>query len=168
MTTAALEAVGVNLEALADWLDGFSEVIASFDVEECVILRSRLDDLMGQVRGAVGATDIRLLSLVDVGQSVSAPGYGQIVVEAKGKTVTHGSKLAARLAARVADTPCDNDGAMLPPAALCAKTADEIVKVFALDNASATFRSTELKGRGLRASEFKDYLDGEPRVRFMR
>lgn len=166
--STALDAIGVNVEALADWLDGTDEIAAGLDEEACVILRTRLDDLLSQVRGAIGTLDIRLLSLMEVGQSLAVPGYGQVVVEQRGKQTTNGTRLALRLAARVADTPCTPDGEALPPAVLCSKTAEEIVKVFALDTASTSFRSGELKSRGLRSSEFRDFADGEPKVRFMR
>lgn len=167
MTDTALEAIGANLEDLALFLDGATEIVETFEVEECVELRARLDDLATQTRAAVTSVDHRLLTLLDVGQSCSTPN-GQVVVEARGKQRTYGTRLALRLAARVADTPADADGQMLPPAVLTAKTAEELVAVFALDNASATFRSTELKSRGLRAGEFRSYEDGSPRIRFMR
>lgn len=166
--TERVEAIAANFDSLSEFLMAFDEVVVSAQDEECVILRSMLDDLLGQVRGAVGDVDRRVLELVAPGQSVTAPGFGQLVVEAKGKQTTHGGKLARVLAARIADTPANEDGEKVPPAVLCEKTADEIVIVFGLDTPSTSFRSTEVKNRGLRSGEFRDFEDGQPKVRFLR
>lgn len=162
----ALDLVQDNFTGLGDWLDGMGEVIAAFDDTDTMAVRAMLDTLLSQVRGAIGAVDNRLIQLIPAGTAYNVPGLGSVVIETKGKTTNHGEKLARRLAARVADTPADDDGVALPPAILCEKTADELVKVFGLDNPSHTFRSTEVKNRKLRVSEFRDYEDGLPRVRY--
>jgi hypothetical protein len=108
------------------------------------------------------------LALLEPGQSCTAPGFGQVVIEARGRQSTNGSKLARSLAARVADTPANEDGEALPPGVLCERTADELVEVFGLDTPSTSFRSTALKARGLRAGEYRTFEDGKPSVRFMR
>lgn len=165
--TDPLEAVSLNLQDLALFLDGAAELAAGLDAEQCVELRARLDDLATQTRAAVTSVDHRLLELLDVGQSCSTSN-GQVVIEAKGRQTTKGAALALRLAARVADTPCDEDGQARPPAVLTALTAEELIAVFGLNNPSTSFRSGELKSRGLRAGEFRSFEDGTPKVKFLR
>lgn len=168
MSTDALELVADNFDALGNVLDGISEVVADFDDLECGVIRVQLDDLLTKVRGAIGAVDMRLVALLDVGQSLAVPGGGQVVIEAKGRETCNGAKLARHLAARIADTPANEDGEPFPPGVLCERTANEIVECFGLDTASTKFRSTALKARGMRASEFRTFEDGEPKARFMR
>lgn len=163
----ALDLTLEHLAAIGEALDAFDEL--NLDDVSCLTLRSRLEDLKVQVNGAIGAIDNRLIELVPVGQSLSVPGVGQIVVEARGKQTTHGRKLAYALAARIADKPPTNeDGEPLPPAEWCRLTADDMVDTFGLDTASTRFRSTVVKGKGLRAADFRDFEDGVPRVRFDR
>jgi hypothetical protein len=168
MTETALDLVSDNLTGLGAWLDGMAEVIQDFDDTETLVVRAMLDDLLAALRGAIGATDNRLVELIPVGETLTKAGVGSVVIEAKGKQTTHGARLARRLAARIADTPADSDGVALPPAVLCEKTADELVEVFGLDVPSATFRSTAVKGRGMRPGEFREFADGTPRARFIR
>lgn len=167
VSTAGVDLVGANVADLSDFLDGMGDVVAEFDDEACVAVRAQLTELAAKVKGAIGAVDLCLLSLLVPGQSCTAPGFGQVMIEAKGKQTTHGSRLARMVAARVADTPANEDGEALPPGVLCEKVADELVEVFGLDTPSTSFRTTAVKARGLRVGQFRDYADGEPTVKFL-
>lgn len=166
-TTEALDALAANFDDLGLFLDALVEIAPTIDEEQAVILRAQLEGLSQRLRGAIGTVDYRLIQLVQPGQTVTVPGCGQVSVEAKGKQTTDGTKLALRLAARVADTPCNEDGEPLPPSELCRLTAEELVAVFAINTPSTRFRSGEVKARGLRPGEFSSWADGEPRVKFM-
>lgn len=166
--TETLDVLAVNFADLGAFLDALIEIAPTLDEEQSVILRGQLDDLAGSVRGAVGTIDQQLISLLQPGQTFTVAGSGAVTINAAGKQTTKGSKLARTIAARVADTPTDADGVMLPPAVLCEKTADELVAVFGLDTASTSFRKGELKTRGLKASAFAEWADGEPKVVFVR
>jgi hypothetical protein len=162
--TPALDALSVNFADLGAFLDALIEIAPTLDDEQAVIVRAQLLDLVEQVKGALGTIDVRLVALLKPGESCTVAGSGSVVVEAKGKKTTNGAKLARTLAARIADTPVNEDGEALPPAVLCERTADELVTVFGLDTASTSFRQGELKKRNLRASSFAEWQDGEPCV----
>lgn len=166
--TESLDALAVNFADLGGFLDALLEIAPQLDETECVIVRGQLADLAEQVKGAVGTIDQRLLILLTPGETLQVPGAGAVTISSNGKQATKGSKLARTLAARIADTPCNEDGEALPPAVLCEKTADELVIVFGLDTASTSFRKGELKKRGLRTSDYAEWADGEPKVVFDR
>ena len=168
MSESAVDLILDHLAALTEALDGMADLVADLNDEDTAVVRVALDDVLTKLRGAIYSTDQRLIHLLDVGQSIAAPGGGQIIVEAKGKQSTYGARLANRLASHVADKKADEDGVPIPAAVQCFRTAQEIVAVFGLDIASTSFRRTELKKRGLVASEFCEFSDGEPKVRFVR
>ena len=160
-----LDVLSVNFGDLGVFLNALIEIAPNLDDEQCVIVRAELVDLADQVKGALGAIDQRLVQVLQPGQTCTVPGCGSVVVETRGKQTTNGSKLARTLAARIADAPVDPEtGEKLPPGVLAHKVADEITDVFGLDTPSTTFRSTKVKDRGLRASEFRSFSDGVPRV----
>lgn len=166
--TESLDALAVNFADLGAFLDALLEIAPTLDDVQALTMRADLDDLLGQVKGAIGTIELRLLQVLEPGQTIQIPGVGAATISTSGKQTTQGSKLARRLAARVADTPANEDGEALPPAVLCEKTADELVAVFGLDTASTTFRKGELKKRNLRSSEFATWVDGTARVVFER
>lgn len=167
MTDTASELIGDGLNDLSAHLDGMSEAIAPLDLEALVLARAQLEEVKSRVNGAISAVDLRLCDLIPIGATETLPGVGQVVITSNGRQSTNGVKLAAVLAARVADAPANADGEPLPPAELCAKTAAELVDAFALDTPSTRVRSGALKARGLKPGAFVDYSDGEPKVRFI-
>jgi hypothetical protein len=167
--TPALDALAVNFSDLGLFLDALIEIAPTLDDEQSIIMRAQLVDLADQVKGAIGTIDHRLLTLLQPGQTVTVPGAGSVSIEAKGKQTTLGAKLARALALRIADAPCDPEtGEKLPPSVLAFKIADEITDVFGLDTPSTSFRSTKVKERKLKASEFRSFVDGEPKVVMVR
>lgn len=166
--TEQLDVLAINFADLGVFLDALLEIAPALDDEQCVTVRADLEQLASQVRGAIGTVDHRLLELHHAGEVVTVPGAGQAIIEAKGKSVTKGAHLARVVAARMADRAVDREtGEVLPPAALCQLVADELVVVFGLDNASASFRAGELKKRDLVRGHFEEWADGEPKVRFV-
>lgn len=135
--------------------------------EDLVLWRARAHAALKAVHELISTVDTLLLATVPVGTTVTVPGAGQVVVEVRGKSVTNGTHLARVLAARVADTPCNEDGEKLPPAELCARTAEEVVVCFGLDTPSTRFRRGELKSRGLKPGLFEEWTDSQPSVRFI-
>lgn len=150
---------------LCERLDGVGIDAPAFDdPEDLVLIEALLRRVDDSARAAISAVEARLCVLLPPGESLTVPGVAQVSVSVSARKVHHGDRLARRLAARVADTPADADGVMLPPAELCARTADELVVVFGLGNQSQTFRTGEIKKRGLLLGEFVSYEDGTPRV----
>ena len=73
-----------------------------------------------------------------------------------------GRRLAHLLAARVSDRPVDLEtGEMLPPSAIASAVADELIDCAGLDRPSHGWKSTAIKARGLKPSEFSNYEAGD-------
>lgn len=151
------------LEA-ADVLDALPD--GDLDDEALVELMGRLDALQTMTRGARLRVDMAFAKVAGLGASVTVPGVGQAVAEVRAKRRTKGAALAARLVAHASDVPCDDDGVMLPPAAIAERTGNLFLLVFGLDNQSQNFRAGEVKKLGWKPGDFAEWVDGEPSVSF--
>lgn len=89
--------------------------------------------------------------------------FGTLVRSYGGKrSKWDGRRLCHVLASRVSDQPVDLEtGEVLPPAALAAKVADELIDVAGLDRPSHGFKSTAIKARGLKPGDYSEYEKGD-------
>ena len=90
-------------------------------------------------------------------------GLGTLVRTYSGKrSKWEGRRLAHLLAARVSDRPVDLEtGEMLPPSVIASAVADELIDCAGLDRPSHGWKSTAIKARGLKPSEFSEYEKGD-------
>lgn len=141
--------------------------VNSLDDEDAVGALARLNLLTKNIANARFQVEQYLCDLHTAGTTVQVPGVGQAIIETKGKVRTLGTKLAAHLIAQASDAPCNEDGEPLPPAAIAERTGQLFTIVFGLDNASQSFRATEVKKLGWKPGEFQEWSDGQPKVRFI-
>ena len=165
------EAVGIVSDGLNDiglFLDNMNDVVAKMESDEDVVaLRVELEETLSRVRGAIGAADSRLIQLIEPGKVVSGGG-GEVVVEVKGKQITHGLKLAAQIAAYTADRSVDRQtGEVLPPAVLTEIAVNEMVECFGLHTPSTRISTTAIKARNMKPASFREFQDGTPKVRVL-
>ena len=144
------------IDSDAELIDRFDEVATSLgdDPEDVLHIVARLRAIKTSLTSALNAQEARLCELLG-DDTLTVPGVAVCTRVPKFKQETYGSKLAARIAARVADSPADTDGVALPPGVLTERVAHAMVKVFALDNASASFRAREVQALGWKPGEFR-------------
>lgn len=123
-------------------------------LREVIDLTADLNMVRGELEASIGA---------DMESDTLTTQYGTLVRSYGGKRSRwDGRRLVHVLAARVSDTPVDLDtGEVLPPAALAAKVADEIIDCAGLDRPSHGFKSTAIKARGLKPGDYSDYEKGD-------
>lgn len=141
----------------AELIDRLDEVATSLgdDAEDVLHIIARLRAIKTSLTSALASQEARLCELLG-DDTLTVPGVARVTRVPQFKSQTHGSKLAATVAAQVADLPANEDGEPFPPAVLCARTADAVVEVFGLDTASTSFRMTAVKARGLKPGQFRD------------
>lgn len=120
-----------------------------------------------QASDLIHALETLAIAALPIGDVVTVPGCGQLVIESRGRATNRGDVLALHLAGRVADTPADEDGVALPPGELCRRTAQECIEVFGLDLSSTRFRTGEVKARGMKPGAYRSYGDARPCVVFI-
>lgn len=162
---SAVELVIDNVTDLGGFLDGVAEIVGGWDDENLTRLRGALVELLTQAKGAVAAVDLRLLEVLEPGQACTVAGVGKVAHGFTSKARHQGGRLARVIAARVADTAVDVEtGEVIPPAVLCERTADELVAVFGLDNASHEFRAGEVKKRRLVPGHYTEWDDRTAKI----
>lgn len=116
----------------------------------------------------------RLHGLIPFGETVAIPGVGVLKGSTSGGSTkwSDGAQIARLIALRAVDrSTLDPEtgeiGDPPPPAVLGEQVAAELVACGGLDNASASWRVTELEERGIDVSEYRSKSDKRPSVRWM-
>lgn len=146
--------------------------LSTFEVDDSVTLTSAAEKLKAlrklkeETLKPLEATLVAFL--VDVlpggGMHIGSLGFYE-GHRGKSKTRTDGKRLAHVVAARTADEVVDPETGEYPPlGVVCAKVADELMACAGIDNASHSWRSGELKKRGITLSQFTTSEPGNPSV----